>query len=307
MGLPVALPPQAPPGSVPGAHQGFFNSLYGTYISQGDIAQATGGTPYFSRNDLNVALQESTKLGGNFYTLSYSSSNHNYDGKPRGIAVKLSNKHYQASYRRFYYADAPDAPAATPPKKQDVHIPKGAVPRPPGDSLFANMRYGAPMAHELYFRTQLSTVGEAAMGTPEQMENLADQPAYFRVRRIDKPAKPLPPVELQKYAIDYTLLTQSILNSSSRGVRPPVLEIAAAAFDEDGQMLNGVVQQTAPEEPRSATDFNSEKIFRAQQEIDVPVSAVCIRVAVRDVSSDRIGSMEVPLPLAPSSQAKLTP
>jgi hypothetical protein len=33
--------------------------------------------------------------------------------------------------------------------------------------------------------------------------------------------------------------------------------------------------------------------------LDVPVDAVWIRVAVRDVATDRIGTMEIQLPLAP--------
>ncbi len=304
-GVPVFLPPQAPLGSVPGPHPGVVNALYGTYMSQADIAQATGGTPYFSRNDVSVALQESTQLGGNFYTLTYSSSNLKYDGRPRGIAVKLSNKRYHAAYRRFYYGDDSDTPAAPPPKNVEARAPQDAAPHPPEDSLSANMKYGAPMAHEIYFRVHLSPHGTPTLATTEQMENLADQPAYFRVRRKSKPEKPLPPVELQKYVIDYTLSTQARSDSAARGVLPPVLEMAAAAYNADGQMLNGVVQETARPDPGSKTDTNSKGMVRVEQEIDVPVSAVCIRVAVRDISSDRIGAMEVALPLAPEPENQI--
>jgi hypothetical protein len=45
-------------------------------------------------------------------------------------------------------------------------------------------------------------------------------------------------------------------------------------------------------------------MYRAQQQIDVPVSATSIRLAVRDVSTDRIGAMEVALPLSAVAQAQ---
>jgi hypothetical protein len=35
------------------------------------------------------------------------------------------------------------------------------------------------------------------------------------------------------------------------------------------------------------------------QQIDVPVSATSIRIAVRDTSTNRVGALEIPLPLAP--------
>ena len=39
-------------------------------------------------------------------------------------------------------------------------------------------------------------------------------------------------------------------------------------------------------------------LFRAEQTLDVPTTAQWLRVAVRDVATDRIGTIEVRLPLA---------
>jgi hypothetical protein len=39
--------------------------------------------------------------------------------------------------------------------------------------------------------------------------------------------------------------------------------------------------------------------FRVQQKIDVPLNAVSLRLGVRDLSTDRMGTMEIRLPLAP--------
>jgi len=68
-------------------------------------------------------------------------------------------------------------------------------------------------------------------------------------------------------------------------------------------MLNGVVDQTNTANAASSAGAGKAGMYRAQQHIDVPVGATSIRVAVRDISTDRIGAMEVALPLAAEAQA----
>jgi hypothetical protein len=166
------------------------------------------------------------------------------------------------------------------------------------------MRPGAPMAHQLFFRAHIYPVGAPALATAAQMSNLEEQPAYFRVRRKNRPAEPLSSVPLQTYAIDYTFLTSSSKPETNRPTRPPVLEVAAGAFDADGRMLNGMVQSSVQNSPGSGAGQNPRGIFRVQQQIDVPLSATSIRVAVRDISTDRVGAMEVSLPLVVEAQAQ---
>ena len=168
------------------------------------------------------------------------------------------------------------------------------------------------MAHQLAFRAHLQAVGASAMGTPDQMANLADQPAYFQLRKKNRPVKPLKPIELQTYLVDYTVL----LPPKQEGARPLALEFATAAFDADGTMINGVVEngtQNTTADPRLSQvqggvavnkKWNQKEFYRAQLRIDVPVGASSIRVAVRDMNTDRIGALEVALPLAPEPQTQ---
>ncbi len=283
-------------------------SLFG-YIDVNHLTGATGGKAYFD-NDLKTALADATEDGANYYTLSYAPSNSNYNGKERKIKVELDKHGYQLSYRRSYYGEDPSAPVQHKISSKDEPAPP--APRKPGDSLIANMEYGAPMAHQLVFRAHLQAVGSPALGTPAQMANLADQPAYFQVRRKNRPVKPLKPILLQTYIVDYLVL----LPPKVLGEKPLALELATAAFDDDGTMLNGIVENgtriTSPEpklarvqggQGSSMLDAGQKGIYRAQQRIDVPVGAASIRVAVRDMNTDRIGAMEVALPLAPEPQA----
>jgi VWFA-related protein len=259
-----------------------------------EIAHDTGGQAYHGRNDIAGALTDATENGESYYTLSYSPSNQNYDGNPRRIRVDLARKGYTLSYRRAYFGGDTEAPIRAPKSAPDATPP----PRKLGDTLYANMEHGAPIAHQLIFGAHLRTIGAAAMGTPEQMADLATQPAYFKVRHNSKPAKPLPPVKLQRYAIDYTVMAHQLQVDGE----PLNLELAVAAYDADGKMLNALVNNGA-----SGTNTTSSqptpKSYRAEQQLDVPVDAAWIRVAVRDANTDRIGAMEVKLPLVPENES----
>ena len=94
------------------------------------------------------------------------------------------------------------------------------------------------------------------------------------------------------------------------------MEAAAAAYDGDGVLLNGNVENAAesvttgpgegiPASTAPSGESNPRRFHRAQQLFDVPVNAKSIRLAVRDVTTDRVGAMEVSLPLGrePETQA----
>jgi hypothetical protein len=270
---------------------------------QDEIAKTTGGHAFHSNNGLKDLLEQVVEDGANYYTLTYAPSNKSYDGALRNIRVELSTKGYQLAYRRSYYADDPDSPLRRVGSHAADSQQQPPPPRKVGDSLAANMQHGAPMAHEIVFRAHVHALGAPALATPEQMSNLAAQPAYFRVRRKNRPAKPLPPIRLQSYAIEYAVATQP---KPGAAAHPPSLEVAAAAFDIDGTMLNGIVETSSTVIPPKSGEADRAGFFRAQQQIDVPLNATSIRIAVRDVSTDRIGAMEVNLPLAPEPQTQAT-
>jgi VWFA-related protein len=296
-------------GSSPGGTQGDYQPnqaqaagnqgyalLAHDYMIEDEIAKVTGGRAFYSNNDLSGALSEATENGASYYTLTYSPTNEKYDGSLRKISVDLSQKGYHLSYRRSYYSTDPDADSAQEQKRKQTNEEESQKTdvRKIGDSLYANMQHGAPLAHQLYFRAHVQAEGTPALATAEQMASLQDQPAFFRARRKNRPLKPLPPVQLQTYSIEYTVMAAN--KTGTGNARPPALEVAAAAFDSEGRMLNGVVENTASPTPQSTA---ASGVYRAQQEIVMPLTATSIRVAMRDVTTDRIGAIEVSLPLAP--------
>ena len=284
-------------GSIsPGAGGIGYNTLISSYATADEIARITGGRAFYSTNNVRLALTQATEDGASYYTLSYSPSNRDFDSKLHNIRVELAEKGYTLAYRHAYYGLDPNAPSPSKGKESTVALPEPTPDRKRGDSLDANMEHGAPMAHDLVFAAHVEPIGEPMLGTPEEMAQLADQPAFFRTRRRNAAAKPLAPVKLQKYTIQYSIMARQL---QPAGITAPLnLEIAAAAYDHDGKMLNGVVGLATREDSAAA----AQRSYRAEQELLVPLDAGTLRVAVRDANTDRIGALEVKLPLQPEPQ-----
>jgi VWFA-related protein len=68
------------------------------------IAAQTGGEAFVGVNDLARALQQSLEAGENYYSLVYSPTDKNWNGKFRKIHVERARKSYTLSYRQGYFA-----------------------------------------------------------------------------------------------------------------------------------------------------------------------------------------------------------
>lgn len=254
------------------------------------IADATGGRAYYNTNDIAGAIEKATINGASYYELSYMPGDTREDGKMRQIRVNLDKKGDVLQYRRYYFAEDPNAPLTNEEKRDAVAVADQVVAHQQGDSMFAYMKHGAPIDHDIVFRAQFHA-GPPVMATPEQMADLVDQPAYFVVRKNNKPAKLPAPVPLQKYTIDYL-----VLDKGAAAGKGQVLEFAAGAYDNMGKLLDGISQNAVRNAVGDAV--GTQPFFRAEQTLEVPTDAEWLRVAVRDVNTDRIGTMEIHLLLA---------
>jgi VWFA-related protein len=261
------------------------------------IASATGGRAYYGSNRESDLMDQVIDHGESYYTLSYAPSNTKFDGSERHIEVTLAKKgDYRLTYRRVYYAVSDDGTQDKHKKKDELQDRFLAAKAQ--DTLWANIAHGAPMLHDLLFTAHLAADGAPHMATPEQMEALQDAPEYFITRRKKPTQKPLTPIKLQKYVIDYGVIDPQ-LKAAARHDRPATLEFAAAAYNDDGQLLNSMLNQGVPPEK------SGKPVFHAVQELEVPPGAAFLRLAVRDTVTNRTGTLEVRLPLKddPGKQA----
>jgi VWFA-related protein len=259
------------------------------------IAAATGGQAYHGNNGIRELLDKAVENGSSYYALTYSPTNAKYDGLERHIEVTLEKKSgYTLVYRMLYYAVPDDQPK--PPTQKNEILEARALAAKTADNLYANIEHGAPMLHDLLFSAHVATKGSQVMATTDQMLQLEDSPAYFRTRHRDKPLKPLAPVKLQKYVIDYGVIDAQLKSAAKHKGAPAMLEFAAAAYDADGSLLNGMLNEglaSAESDPGAKTGA----LFHAEQELDVPPGAAWLRLAIRDKLNNRTGTLELPLPL----------
>lgn len=267
-----------------------------------EVARETGGKAYYNTNDLVGAIRDAVVNGGTYYEMSYAPADARYDGELHRIELKLDRGGAELQYRRFYYADDP-SPRANREKKEssDGGIADPVLTPRPGDTVYAWMRHGAPDARDILFRAHVSA-GPDSMATAEQMAKLVDQPAYFVLRKANKQVAASAPVLLRTYTIDYLVADRA----AEQRQGDAVLEFAACAYDARGRMMNGISQQAVrtATEPRGRTGKGGW--FRAVQTLEVPDGAEWLRVAVRDTATDRIGTIEIPLPIEeePAKEAK---
>jgi VWFA-related protein len=266
----------------PGSGNAAINA---SYMTEEEIASTTGGHAFFSTNDLASALAEATENGGRYYTLTYSPSNQDYNGRVRHIRVEVSKRGYSLAYRHAYFG-SPNFVEPGSSDKKNASEEMAALERRV-DSLNPHMKSGAPIVHQVLFRVHLRPVGRPGKATPAQMAKLErEQPSHADSKKNQ--VKVRRPIDIQTYQIDYTI-----------AAREKTLEVAATAFDENGRSLNGVVQQVDQDDSASIKEDSHEGIYRIEQQIDVPTTANSIRVGVKDVKTNNVGAMEVSLPLAP--------
>jgi VWFA-related protein len=283
---------------------GTGGSLSRDYTTEDQVAAMTGGRAFYSNNDIAGALNEATEDGGNYYTISYAPPHGVENAKCHNIRVGVNGANYQLSYRRNYCQSPLIATPADEAGEKTISSTPLVFPLQAGDILQGNMRPGAPMIHDLVFSAHVRTHGGVRLATPTQMIELEAQANFYRTHRANKPPKPMKPVNVQKYTVDYRVLDPQLKAEAERTGKPATLEFAVAAFDRDGKTLNGVVNDAMPESSGGQSAENRAGLYRVHQELAVPASAVSIRVGVRDHLSDRLGTLEVPLPLKPEPVAQ---
>ena len=145
------------------------------------LAADTGGEAILNANDLSHAIARVVQNGSHYYTVIYTPTNKEMDGKYRRIEVKLNGGKYKLSYRRGYYADtaAKDAPDAS---SSDDAIPNA-------DPLRPMLARGMPSATTAALRSPRTSGHSAACldRAPFRGQHQSHRPAHPLFRRFPHP------------------------------------------------------------------------------------------------------------------------
>jgi VWFA-related protein len=267
------------------------------------IGGQTGGHAFYNTNGLEQAMQSAVKDGSSYYSLEYAPTNPEYDGSLRKLKVTLDHRGLQLAYRRSYFAD--DLETGTrDPQTGKVEKFDPAETAPELGSLLAAMQFGAPPARQLIFAAHVDALGPPAPATADQVRGLIPYLQAASHIAHTKFVIPQAPVQLERYVVQYAVLASQLdLPATKDNIYTPDLTFAVLAFDEDGYTLIGFRTSIQDAIPATRIEEVRKHGYRITQMVYVPLNATSLRIAVRDGRTNRIGSMEVRLPLPAASEA----
>jgi len=263
------------PGILAGDNQNFFAQTAGEQTTMNQMARDTGGQAFVNTNGLKGAIEKAIAAGSDYYTIAYTPTNHDWNGNYRKIDVKVDHPKIALSYRRGYYADDPSAPL----KHNEQQAGKNA---PPAYSALDNaMLWGAPDPTEIIFTAKM----QLSIANPE--DSVA--PRNHVAPKIAGP--------FHRYTVKFTIDPAQVkCDPTPDGVHHCALEFRAYIYDASGAQINARSDGVKVNMPAANGANPIPRDIVYPLEISAPVKGdFFLRVGVRDVASDRLGALEVPI------------
>jgi len=244
------------------------------------VAEATGGAAYYNTNDLKGAVNKAIESGANYYSISYAPPDKKFDGRYHAIHVEVDRPKLQLAYRTGYNADdianneiASGLPLTT------------TTPQPYGNDMSASMTRGVPTSSALLFDVRVAPSTEPAKPSDPPVMGTLDP------KLSDK--------HLVRYGLLYfipEISRQLSFSDGPDGSRKLSLEFDIAAYDVYGKLITGLSQTVTPP-PVSAAQYPQfiKKPLQFFQQLDLPPGEIFLRVGILDHSSQKIGTLEIPL------------
>jgi len=233
------------------------------------MADQTGGRATYTSNDLAGALDDAVDSGSNYYILTYTPTNRKLDNRFRNISVKVNLPGLHLVYRPGYYAVDPDIDL------RGKRIDKVTA-------MQTAMMRGAPAPTQIFFKVEIAQTPASETALPsDNHPNLKQMKPPYR-----------------RYSVSYTTDINNITFSPSPdGTYHADFEFAAMVYNTDGdEVLNATTKEVRPILPAVTYQAILKSGAKARQEIAIPAKGdYLLRIAVHDLTSDRIGAIEIPL------------
>jgi len=246
--------------------------LSSSHASMEQLAKDTGGQAFYNTNGLNDALTQVVNNGSRFYSLAYSPTNANMDGKYRRIRVKLIRGKGTLAYRRGYYADDGGAALASGQNQNS-------------DPLLPLMGRNLPDYAQILYKILVQ---------PTSPQPAPDAPRAGTNSEMKGP--------FTRYAVDFAVTPDDLkLVPTADVVRHGNIEIMLVAYDSEGKPLNLVVTRNEIRIPAKDYPNVQKGGLQIHKEIDVPIGEVFLRTGVYDLESRNAGTLGVSLAAASPS------
>jgi VWFA-related protein len=271
------------PNGFANANTKFFQQTSEEHGTMEQMAQATGGKAFVNTNGLKEAVEKAINAGSNYYTIAYTPTNRKWNGDYRKIQVKLDRPGVALAYRRGYFADDPNAPA----QKNQA---QNAKPDPNQYSaLRAAMLHGGPEPTELIF---LASVRPTSTDTEPALV-----PGNQTVKKVSGPYR--------RYAVTFITNPKELnWTVTPDGAHRCTLEFMTFVYDGDGTRINVQYNGVGAAIPEARFASVQNGNIKYVQQISVPAKGdYYLRLGMRDVDSDHVGAVELPV----DAVAKLPP
>lgn len=262
-----------------GGTMGFLNQTAQEHSTMDAMAEDTGGEAFYNTNGLTSAVGKAIEEGSNYYTLSYTPANVQWDERFRTVKVKVDNPNAKnVSYRNGYYAIDPN-------DRNKLNASGAATAMAAPTTMVTAMMHGGPDPAEILFKVRIRPAS-----TPPE-------PAVVASNKTNPDPKVKVEGPFKEYGVDLVPDPHAVnCKLDANGNHHCALEIWSYVYDNNGKLLvttgNRVFRMLTP------PDYN--KLLAGgmafHQEISVPVNGVhFLRTAIHDLVSDRVGAVEIPV------------
>ena len=235
------------------------------------LAEDTGGKTFYNTNDLAAAALKALDAGSNYYSIAYTPANQNFDTRRHSIKVTTDKPDLTLLYMQSYHAVPPGETVAS---SQQV---EKATP------LQTAMMRGSLQPSEILF-----DVGVASASAPES--NLLPNNSVADPKLMKPPFRHL--------TLAYTVDIHGIqFDPAADGSYHGQFEYAIDVYDSgDGRLINSSALSAKPGLPPAVYESMLSSGAKLRQEIDIPAKGdYILRVGVHDLTTDRIGAIEIPV------------
>ena len=243
--------------------------------------RAEGGDFVANTNGLKQVIEHVADGAWNYYTLSYSPTNRDFDGKFRRLEVQLEQRGLQLQYRRGYYAMDDSGKRAQ--HTRDLQAAEAPAPvGVDGNLIKTAMQMGAQTPRDVRFVAHVEP-GAAVVraGAPPAKDNFLAE----KYRRGDT----------RLYRVHYKVEMNSLgLTQGSDGGYRGRVDFICMVYDDEGNAVNSIVSRTSVNADAWSYPALERDGVETMQTIVVPAKGnFFLRLGVHDVVTDKAGALEV--------------
>jgi VWFA-related protein len=233
-----------------------------------DTAHATGGRAFYDNNGLSQIALHLVNTSGSFYTLTYSPSNFHFDNKWHKVRIKLDGGSYQLSYREGYFADSGSGQKAAQP---------GTTLQDSGNKAEDQLR-----TNPIIFQATVLPASDPRLASLEPDSVIVPSP--------QRKKGPLP------LTVRYSLPIDGLTGQTIAGKEKFVFQLAAIAISRYGNSAERNFNQVTLSYDQGSFPHRAHAPIVIDQQLSLAKDDEFIFLAVWDLASGRLGTLQMPLP-----------